>query len=453
MFKVCIFISMMAGLSSALAQDFKALNNQQMVLQARFHQAADAIGLESDLRTIIKYGTPLQVKNIIHQMKIFFREYDEFNLSKVDAFMGHAMEDMRVRIEMFKPSLKKKDKVRIERSQKEIEAQLTKYLSLKENFGKALDYQRVVAANSFFNGLGNLANDLRRLQGEKTTRIWGSKLLPFIDNGKEFVPVADEFMTLLWVSYFKTTKNKPNQAPIIDALRKAALQIAKSKKTQTEWRNLENLGPMPLDGETLNVLVFMHAHSYFDTSVQAKLPLEGLSSIGNVDVIFPGFLAKRMVKSDHIITIGHGDTMKKTVDLVRNKQLNKFFIAPEGLTPVGFYEMRPLVDDFAVSIYDLLDQGLKLDLYPISFPDNFRFLNDFRRPVEGDKMAFGKVHQVLSGEDFLRLYQITGDKQSASHLIRWIWFMELKNNKDMQMGMPAPTIMKDWLDGMVWGNL
>jgi hypothetical protein len=335
----------------------------------------------------------------------------------------------------------------------EIETNYRNYGLRKINIGKEKDYERVESGRDFFWGVGNFSNILKEAEGDKDNRIWGVKLLPFIDTPKELLPIADDFLMLLYSSYFKTRRNKPNQAPIIDALRNISQKIAENKGLETKWYGLENLAPMPLDGETINIFVFMHANSYYDTSVQGTLELDGLSSIGNVDVIFPKFLADRMVKSDHIVTVGHGDIIGKTEGIIRSKKLNKFFIAPEGLTPVGFYEMRPLVDIFTESMYALIARGIKMNLYPISFPENFRFLNDYRRPIEGEKLAYGTIHPSLNTEELVELLNITKDKQAAAQLIRWIWFAELKNDAGHDLGMPKPTQMKEWFDGMVWGNL
>jgi hypothetical protein len=445
---------LLAGLALSFgARAMTHLDLAQARLGEAYIQTLRGAGAPEEITSRIRSGRNKDVRAAMLNIKLFFQRYDEFNLKKIDAFLSHALLDVRARYQRQRPSLQKKTRQKLDQKIGEIEANYRLYFERKNLFGKDEDYLRVVAGRDFLNGIGNFSNDLREAKGKPKHRTWGLKLLPFIDDLKEFAPVSDDFLSLLYSSYFRTRRNQPNQAPIIDALRKIALELAEAKGTRTEWRQLEELAPMPLDGKTINVLVFMHANSYFDTSVQGTLKLEGLSSIGNVDVIFPKFLAKRMIKSDHIITVGHGDTMQKTVDLVRGKKLNKFFIAPEGLTPIGLYEMRPLVESFATAIYDIIKHGLEVNLYPISFPDNFRFLNDHRRPIEGDKLAYGVVHPVLTKEDFLRLQTITTDPQAASHLIRWFWFSELKNDESHVLGMPSPSQLIQWYEAMVWGDL
>lgn len=433
--------------------EYKTLDSLQSEIMSDYEQTISRAGPVSQVKALLTSKDDKNLKKSIHAIEAFFKRYDTFNLKKIDVFMLNALTDLRARYTFARIGLKRKDTKKLDKMLLEIETNFTNYGVRKVNIGKENDYQRVEAGRDFFWGIGKFSNLLKKAQGEKENRVWGVQLLPFIDTFKEFKPLADDFLQLLYSSYFRTRRNKPNQAPIIDSLRQISQHIAENNGTRTKWYGLENLAPMPLDGETINIFVFMHANSYFDTSVQGTLHLDGLSSIGNVDVIFPQFLADRMVKSDHIVTVGHGDIIAKTETIVKSKQLNKFFVAPEGLTPVGFYEMRPLVDIFTESMYALIDRGIKMNLYPISFPDNFRFMNDYRRPIEGDKLAFGMIHPHLKTEDLVYLLKVTKDKQSAAHLIRWIWFADLKNDTEHDLAMPKPTKMKEWFDGMVWGNL
>jgi hypothetical protein len=435
------------------AVDYLKLDHLQTELLADYQKTLEIAGAPRDIRQSLKNKEDKKVQKSILAIEDFFAKYDQYNMLKIDLFMSNALGDVRAMYLQKKSYLDKKSHRKLEKSLTNIETSFHGYGVKKINFGKANDFERVVAGRDFFIEIGNFSNLLKEALGGAANRIWGVELLPFIDNGKEFLPLTSDFLKLLYSSYFQTKKNKPNQAPIIDSLRNISQHIAKNRHTRTKWFGLENMGPMPLDGETINVFAFMHANSYFDTSVQGTLKLDGLSSIGNVDVAFPGFLAKRMVKSDHIITVGHGDTMGKTKNLIQTKQLNKFFVAPEGLTPIGFYEMRPLVDIFTESMYAMIESGLKINLYPVSFPENFRFMNDYRRPVEGDLLAYGIIHPHLDTQDLVQLLNVTKNKQAVAQLIRWIWFSDLNNDADHDMGMPKPTQMKEWFDAMVWGNL
>lgn len=449
-FFVLLFV---LNLTASAAADFSLLDQQQRDLLSSYQKTLQLVGDGTELRRLIQDEKRIEIKKALGAIEIFFKKYDEFNLKKIDALFEDALFTTRERYLGSVHLLSKRQIKKLNKQLIKIESHYKAYQNKKTFLGKESDYLRVVDGRNFLNGIGHFANSLRKSLKGKPNRIWGTPFLPFIDSGKEFMPLADEFFNLLFSAYFRTQNNKPNRAPIIESLQKISLELSKAKKTQTQWFGEEHLLPMPLDGETLNIFAFMHAHSYFDTAVQATLPLEGLSSIGNVDVIFPKFLATRMKKSDHIITVGHGDTMGKALNIVRSKKLNKFFIAPEGLTPLGYYEMRPLVDDFALALFDAIERGLKLNVYPVSFPENFRFMNDYRRPLEGPKTAYGVIHPALTEKDLLTLLKLTHNKQAPAHLIRWIWFGDLINDLHHDLGMPLPGVMRGWFDGMVWENL
>jgi hypothetical protein len=435
------------------AMDLGTLEKAQTQLQAQYDLTRKTTGSPSQVIQALTLKDHHSVVNSLNAIERFMIRYDQFNLTKIDYFMSQTKLDLRRKFTLALPKISKHKNIKLTKKLNAIDIHYANYQNRKKNLGKMDDYKRIEAGRDFFIGSGEFANELRVATGGKANRVWGSKLLPFVDNLKEFAPVADDFIHLLYSSYFRTHTKKPNQTPIVDALRTISQEVAKDKNTRTKWNGLKNLQAMPLDGKTINIFTFMHANSYFDTAIQGTLRLDGLSTITNVDVIFPKFLAKQMIKSDHIITVGHGDMLAKVENLARSKKLNKFFIAAEGLTPVGFYEMRPLVDFYAESIYSLIDRGMRMNVYPVSFPDNFRFMNDYRRPVEGNKLVTGMIHPHLNTESLQDLRSMTGDVQSMSHLIRWIWFADLKNTSALNMGMPKPTQMKTWLDGMLWGNL
>lgn len=437
----------------AWAVDYYALDLAQERLKLKYDETLATAGTREEIVQALEKQDTQKIASAIPAIEKFFASYDQFSMAKIDLFMIYALQETTARYQTIRPHLRNLKTRKLDKKFNKIELLYKEYQTVRHDFGKEKDFLRIEAGRDFFNHAALFAQDLRKELGENPTRIWGVKLLPFIDNLKEMAPLTDDLLLLLYSSYFHARRNKENEAPIIDALRKISAEIAKQRKTETKWFGLENIKEMPLDGESINIFVFMHANSYYDTAVQGTLELDGLSSIGNVDIIFPPFIAKRMIKSDHIVTVGHGDILAKTEGIIRSKRLNKFFIAAEGLTPIGFYEMRPLIDVFANSVYALMERGLKVNLYPISFPDNFRFMNDFRNPIEGNKLAYGIIHPKIETQELNSLMKITKNPQAISQLIRWIWFGDLKNDQTHDLGMPKPTQMREWFDGMFWGNL
>jgi hypothetical protein len=134
-----------------------------------------------------------------------------------------------------------------------------------------------------------------------------------------------------------------------------------------------------------------------------------------------------MMKSDHMVAVGHGDMAQKTIDLVCRKQLNCFFLAVEAITGMGLYEMRPVMPLFSVAVYDTIDRGLDVNLYPVAFPDNFRLMNDWSDPIEGPRLVRGVVMRPITTDLCRNLRELTGADDAVSILLRWNWFGTLAN--------------------------
>jgi hypothetical protein len=172
-----------------------------------------------------------------------------------------------------------------------------------------------------------------------------------------------------------------------------------------------------------------------------------------MEIFFPMFLAKRMWKADHMVSVGHGDTTGKAIDLVKRKQLNRFFLAIEGITGTGLYEMRPVMPLFNDAVYDAINRGLKLKLHPVAFPDHFRLLNDWRAPIEGPRPARGVVLPAIDNAACLGMKAQTERHEAIGEFVRWSWFSTLAMNDEETLSMPWPSTIGERLDSMVWGDL
>jgi len=393
-----------------------------------------------------------RVRQHVQDIDAFFRSYDAFNLQKIDFFFDQALasaQDLAREHLATRGSLPRT----LARRLRELEELRASYAELKVHFGTEEDMERLKVGQDVLHAYGSFVNELKKLRGTKITRNFGSaRIVPFIDSPRDFLRSSDRFINLLWQSYFRARTGIKDHAPIPEALQSTQQRLVRMRRVETRWDGLEHLGDLSHDGKTLNMFLINHANSFFDTSAQQAFPVKGLSVMGNVDVFFPPFLARRMVRSDHMITVGHGDTTGKAIELVRRRQLNKFFLAIEGITGVGLYEMRPVMPLFNSAVYEAIERGLELKLYPISFPENFRLLNDWRAPVEGKIPARGVLQPPLGTEHCLALKRATGREESIGLLMRWAWFATLNTSEQEWLSMPYPSEIQRRLDLMFWGN-
>ncbi len=436
----------------ALSGTFENLDREQGYLAKNYSALIRILPSDSEFRTAIKNGDRDQVTNTINAIQGFFSAYDGFNLRKIDAVFEAVI--LRARSEALR---EQQESGKLSRSAlkelRKLEDYVRRYNELKIHFGTNRDIERLDVGHDVLQIYGNFANAIRRERGDRPTRAYGAgKIVPFVDKPRDFFRISGQLTKLLYSTYFQTKRGLPDRAPIPEALAGTQRKLVALRNVQVRWEGLENLGNLEHDGKTLNMFLINHANSYLDTSAQQAFPVKGMSSIGNVNIFFPPFLARRMVNSDHMITVGHGDTTQKTIDLVRKRQLNRFFLAAEGITGTGLYEMRPVMPLFSFAVYDSIKRGLEVNLYPVAFPDNFRLLNDWRDPIEGAKLVRGVVLPPITTQLCLGLRELTGTEDAISLLLRWNWFGTLANSEQEVLSMPYPTEIMSRLEEMIWGH-
>lgn len=439
--------------SLAVASDLNELEMRQWTLTREYAELSAQIPSTIEIANLsLSKSQHSQVRSHVSKIKEFFRRYDEFNLDKIDFFQNQALERAReIAIEYVKAEGKLSKKMQLNLTN--LENSRKTYLERKIFFGTERDLERLDIGQEVLHHYGLFAKEIRNKHGEKVTRNFGSaKIVPFVDTPKDLIKSFDRFFMLLWSAYFRTNSTKPDTAPIPDSLQSVQKRLVKMRKIEVKWEGLENLGDVSHDGKTVNMFLINHANSFFDTSAQQAFPVKGMSAMGNVDIFFPSFLAKRMVKSNTMISIGHGDIIGKTKELVETRQLNKFFLAIEGITGTGLYEMRPVLPIFHGAVYEAINRGLELNLYPVAFPDNFRLLNDWRNPIEGKIASRGVLLKPLNKAHCVGLREATSEMDTVGQLIRWSWFSTLNNNAETSLSMPFPYEISRRLELMIWGD-
>ncbi len=438
--------------SVSLAGTFEELDREQEYLGKNFQSLRSSLLSDADLKLAVEAGDRQQVNTTVDSIRDFFTAYDRFNLRKIDAFFEAVL--LRARAEALRETQENGRLSRAARTElRKLEDFGRRYGELKVHFGTNRDVERLDVGHDLLQIYGNFANAIRRGRGDRPTRAYGpGKLVAFIDRPRDLIRVSGQLTKLLYSSYFQSNRGRPDSAPIPEALASTQRRLVALRNIQVSWEGLENIGNLEHDGKTLHMFLINHANSFLDTSAQQAFPVKGMSSIGNVDIFFPRFLAQRMVKSDHMITVGHGDTTQKTIDLVRSRQLNRFFLAAEGITGTGLYEMRPVMPLFSLAVYDAIERGLDVNLYPVAFPDNFRLLNDWRDPIEGEKLVRGVVMPPISTQLCLGLRELTGSPDAISLLLRWHWFRTLSHSNREVLSMPYPTEIQRRLEAMIWGT-
>jgi len=403
---------------------------------------------------IEKSLNPEKVKSYLEKMDLFFGQYDDFNMEKIDFFFQKSQKRIETEFSLLQNSNLKSQK-KIKNLKTLFDQNYLEYNKRKHFFKTEQDTKRLEVAIKILPLYGKFAREIKILKGENPNRSFGNgDLQPFIDTIPQFIQLLDRYIVLLWNAFFRNKETTPDRAPLIEALANIQTRLVKIHKIEVAWDGLENLKNTNHDGKTIHLFAMNHANSFLDTSAQQEFSkhLKGISSIGDVDIFFPPYLLRRLIACKHFVAIGHGDSNSKTIELIRKKQLNKFFLAVEGITGVGLFEMRPIMPTFARATYEVLSKGLDVQLYPVVYPDNFTLLNDWRIPLTGRKVSRGILQKPISTLQCIKIKELTGSENALSTLIRWGWFKELKNSDHEVLSMPYPTEIEKNLEELIWGN-
>ncbi len=420
------------------------LDFEQNNLRAEYLRLSKELPSARDLINLAADYSDAKLNIYLQSLSQFFKKYDQFNMKKIDRFIEAASQDVAKIYAIIKMS-KKAQKLKAE-----FDSAVLEYNQCKKYFSTNEDTKRLSAGIKIFPLYGKIVNIYRSLSEKGKLPSYGrGDLQPFVDTPKQFFQLLGLYVGLLHTLFFKAKVKTPDRAPIVESLAKIQKKIVEKRNIKVVWEGLKNLSSLDHDGKTLNIFVMNHANSFLDASVQSAFPFQGVSSIGDVEVFFPPRLAKQMSKSEHFVSIGHGDTDEKTAQMVKTKQLNKFFLAIEGITGVGFFEMRPIMPVFATSLYNMINKNIETRLYPVVYPDNFTLLNDWRERSVKDITAKGVIQKPISAQDCLNVKNKTKDEYAICQLIRWGWFENLNNEYGQTLAMPLPSVIANQFKNFV----
>jgi hypothetical protein len=442
-----VFLSCFA-IRAATINDFNLWHKK---LEVEYKELQKVTPLPYSVLNELNNYNEAEVKKMIGNLRLFFSHYDAFNNKKIRFLTQQTLLRLRSEVQKKYAFMSKSNQQKIAGYMAEVEKRYALTVEREGLFGLPNDYLRVVSFDQFYDLVEKTIYELTLASGKTPSRKLHKTVLPFVDSVSEFLPAAPDFTKLLAKMYLTPNIGKQGEAPLIDHLKNAQKIIAANRGTKAHWKGLENIVPNPFDGETLHMYFMNHANSYYDTTAQVHFPAADVTSIGNVAVIFPPFMSKQLKKSDNLVVVGDGKEVEHIEWQIRQKHLNRFMVSTEGFTPVGFYEMRPMLTNVAVIMKALVDRGLKLSINPMSFPQHFTLFNEWRLPLrELGNNAYGVLHPALTHDQIVSLARKAQDYDAVCQLIRYIWFLDLTNNQTLFLSMPTPSFVEGELNKRLW---
>ena len=186
--------------------------------------------------------------------------------------------------------------------------------------------------------------------------------------------------------------------------------------------------PVLTSDRKINVYVPSHRETILDTFTLSKLGLgaDNAALFVALDAAFPKWFTKMAERQDTVINVGKDAkerSFTKLERVLKENGLRHIIIYGEGSTPVGLGETRPLQPTFErLVVQELRKQGYKVNLVPITYPQNDEFMVDPPRLADRElKVVVGEPIRHPTVDAILE----HGEGGELSRLIRQTWMEAL----------------------------
>lgn len=381
----------------------------------------------------------------------FQNTYDAFQLKKLDYISDAVIQNAEcIKATLSKVPLYPSKREAFKKALTALIQQRQIYLQNKKLFGTKEDYLRVLAYNRLY-----------ELQNAYVARVEEALSVDDSDTLKALDKLAEDLMSLPYFAKILYALNFERQSgqgetPILDALGEGVASLGRQWGVSVKWKGLENLPAQIYDGKTLNIVAFEHANSYLDTIAQAAIPKskrKGLGFYGAAKYVFPESWVKSLEKSDHYIVVNQGKEVSRTLEIIGSRKLHGFLAAAEGLTPAGLYETRPVSGLFTDTYWQLKDEGLDINITPMSYPDNFRLYNHWKIKTQRPNVITGVVETSLSSDAADALYALTNDRSSIGIWLRSMWHKTLITDQNLLLSSPSLNALEIAVNQRLWTKI
>lgn len=193
------------------------------------------------------------------------------------------------------------------------------------------------------------------------------------------------------------------------------------------------------DPKTVYVIAPTHNHPILDNITMAELNIKDSLLVMATDQFIPlKSIANRLNDIDSLITVGRGSDLPihKIYEQIEKGTSNNILIYPEGCVSVGLCESRPVRPKFSWGlIKGLVDKGYNVEIIPIVYKNNFKFLHEnsvdyFLNLFDTAKSEKQLEVEILPSVDqeFLKSIMNANRPELLSLLLRSNWLEKYKTN-------------------------
>jgi hypothetical protein len=281
-----------------------------------------------------------------------------------------------------------------------------KYIKNKNQYSLPKDTLRTTPYKNFFVTMQTLVNKME--PGSMPTlrerlRSMGRLIKAVI----QLAPSAVELIK----SVIFIKQPDAQKVPLTESIFKAVKKIGEIQGVSITLEGEENL-PQKYEPDTVNLFVASHRHGLNDILTVARLNTNSLIFFGAANNFIPRVLnlffglknkiISRMNQNLGFIVVGKGsdpEPIEKAIKIIQETPVRNFLIFPGGRLPEGFGATMGVREKFFSEeglISSLESKGYKVNLIPLSFPNNARlFDNETLLDENGSKELKVEVYPTI----------------------------------------------------------
>jgi hypothetical protein len=221
--------------------------------------------------------------------------------------------------------------------------------------------------------------------------------------------------------------------------------------------------PRATGKKTVNLFTPAHRHGVTDNVTFSHLGLSDYVVFNAVDQLplLPHFLKDRIARTDGSIPVGkgRGSSVDRALEVLGRGVSGNLLIYPEGTVSEGFRGTRPPRRNFgAVLVPRLREAGYALNLVPVTYLDNARFLDQPPRSAAPEERRLRVVVSPGLDTSMIDALLAAGGGEMVNRMIRLAWLESLVTDEQHFLGQDRVRGVERRLDFALdglryWGSL
>ena len=331
------------------------------------------------------------------------------------------------------------------------------YVLNKDQYQKPKDMLRTTPYKKFFVTMKGFLSQLEVMPQSLPPSPLKVRLRSLAKNALLAAKLAPSAMRLV-KEVLVSAKPDSEVVPLSRAIFKAVRKVGDIQDLSVVVEGRENL-PAENRADTVNIFVGSHRHGLHDVYTTSALNIDSMVFFGAPNNFLPSVLNKifglknkiidRLNNNLGFIVVGKGSSpepIEKALKIVRESSVRNFFSFLGGRLPEGLGATMGVREGFYSLVAAFENAGYKVNLVPISFPNNAR-LFDNESFLSEDEPKTLKVEVYPSIDDKTRRLVVkAGGNEALSLLMRFGLTESLPTDENLIWGQVRATKLFETLN-------